>query len=286
MPRDLHIPDLRRLLLAGVACALVLTASPAAAQETSGYRLGDRDRVQVQVFEDSRFDVETQVTEEGTIRLPLAGPVAVEGLTVAEATERLVEVLERDYLQRASVTLTVTEFRSRPISVLGAVAEPGTLDVSGRLTLIEAIVGAGGLTANHGDSIYVLRRSANGLSDQVSIPVQDLMVDADPNLNIPIYPNDLINVPLTVEVTVYCLGEVAQPGALVFKSTERITLLAALARAGGLTDRAAKKITIKRLREGGEAVEIEVDYRRVMSGREADPTLLQGDVVVVRESFF
>lgn len=285
MFRHLQLPVHR--LLAGLLCALVLPAW-AAAQDTASYRLGDRDRIEVQVFEDSRFDIDTQVTDDGTIRLPLVGPVAVAGLTVAEATERLEETLERDYLQRASVTLKVTEFRSRPISVLGAVAEPGSLDISGRLTLIEAIVAAGGLTADHGDSIYVLRRSDNGLSDQVTIPVQLLMVDADPNLNIPIYPNDLINVPLTVEVTIYCLGEVEQPGALTFKSTERITLLAALARAGGLTDRAAKKIIIKRGGDGdgSEPVEIEVDYRRIMSGREADPVLQQGDVVVVRESFF
>lgn len=268
-----------------VALALVLPTA-AAAQTNDGYRLGSRDRLQVRVFEDSRLDVDVEVADDGTIRLPLVGNVEVAGLTVAEATQRLKEILERDLLQKASVSLAVTDYLSRPISVLGAVAEPGSLNVSGRLNLIEALVAAGGLAPSHGDTVYVLRRSANGLTDQVAIPVQGLMIEADPALNIPIFPNDLINVPPTLEVTVYCMGEVAQPGAMTFKSTERITLLAALARAGGLTDRAAKKILIKRQGESGEPVEIEIDYRRIMSGRAADPELREGDVVVIRESFF
>jgi polysaccharide export outer membrane protein len=268
-----------------VLLALVLPAG-ANAQANDGYRLGSRDRIQVRVFEEPRLDVDVEVADDGTIRLPLVGNVEVEGLTVAEATQRLKEILERDLLQRASVSLAVTDYLSRPISVLGAVAEPGSLNVSGRISLIEALVAAGGLGPSHGDTIYVLRRSANGLTDQVAISVQGLMIEADPSLNIPIFPNDLVNVPPTLEVTVYCMGEVAQPGAMTFKSTERITLLAALARAGGLTDRASKKILIKRQSEGGEPVEVEIDYRRIMSGRAVDPELQEGDVVVVRESFF
>ena len=52
---------------------------------------------------------------------------------------------------------------------------------------------------------------------------------------------------VTVDITVYCLGEVAKPGALAFKSNEPITVLTAIAHAGGLTDRASKKILVKRL---------------------------------------
>ena len=149
-------------------------------------------------------------------------------------------------MQRASVDVQVIEFRSRPISVIGAVKQPGNLGFSGRWTLLEALTAAGGLTDNHGNVVYVLRRADNGLSDQVAIRLDDLLVRGDPKANIPIFANDLINVPETVEITVYCLGEVGRPGALVFKSNERITLLAAIAHAGGLTDRASSKILIKR----------------------------------------
>ena len=98
--------------------------------------------------------------------------------------------------------------------------------------------------------------------------------------------NDLIHVPPRVEVSVYCLGEVRQPGAIVFKSTDRITLLAVLARAGGLTDRASKKVRIKRRAGEGLGAETVVDYRRVLAGEQPDPELEAGDVVVVKEAFF
>jgi polysaccharide export outer membrane protein len=189
-------------------------------------------------------------------------------------------------MQRASVAVQVVEFRSRPISVIGAVKAPGNLGFSGHWTLLEAVAAAGGLAESHGNVVYVLRRADNGLSDQVTIDLDDLMVRGDPRVNIPIFPNDLINVPVTVEVTVYCLGEVTKPGALAFKSSERITLLAAIAHAGGLTDRASSKILIKRGLRADGPQEINVDFKRILAGKEPDIDLWQGDVIVVKESFF
>ena len=91
---------------------------------------------------------------------------------------------------------------------------------------------------------------------------------------------------LTVEVTVYCLGEVAKPGALAFKSNERITLLAAIAHAGGLTEHASHKILIKRAARTDGPSEINVDLNRILAGKELDVELRQGDVIVAKESFF
>jgi protein involved in polysaccharide export with SLBB domain len=79
---------------------------------------------------------------------------------------------------------------------------------------------------------------------------------------------------------------VQKPGAVTFKSTERLSLLSTIARAGGLTERASHKIQIKREGSGGIVNEIEVDYKAVLSGRTPDPGLQEGDVVVVKESFF
>ncbi len=266
--------------------ALVAVAVSALAQTSGrnpGYRIGPKDLVAVQVFEVPELNVERRVTEDGKINLPLIGDVAASGLTENELALRLKTLLEAKYVQRASTAIEVREFRSKPIAVIGAVHQPGNLAFSGRWTLIEAITAAGGLAENHGNIVYVLRRAENGLTDQVAIDVNDLMVRADPRANLPIYANDLINVPGVVEVTVYCLGEVGKPGALTFKSTDRITLLAAIARAGGLSDRASKKIMIKR---AGKSAEIAVDYKRILSGRDPDVELHEGDVVVVKESFF
>jgi polysaccharide export outer membrane protein len=266
----------------------VSLAMPSYAQApvSAGYRIGPKDLIEIKVFEVPELNIERRVSEEGTINLPLIGDVPVKGLTDVELAERLKALLEAKYVQRASVAVQVREFRSKPISVLGAVKQPGNLALSGRWTLIEAVSAAGGLTDDHGDKIYVLRRADNGLSDQISINVDDLMVRADPDANIPIFANDIINVPAKVEVTVFCLGQVAHPGAVAFQSTERITLLTAIARAGGLTDRASNTIQIKRRNHDGVDLELEANYRRIVSGKDPDIALQSGDVVIVKESFF
>lgn len=267
---------------------LVFTARPGLAQTETrnpSYRIGPRDQIEVRVFEAEELNVTRRVSEEGDINLPLVGNVAVAGLSEGEIAQRIKEVLEAKVLQRASVSVQVLEFRARPISVIGAVRQPGALAFSGPWTLLEALTAAGGLAEEHGNEIHVLRRSHNGLSDQITITANDLMVRADPRVNIPIFPGDLINVPGTVEVKVYCLGEIRQPGDVAFKSSERITLLTVIARAGGLTDRAASKIVIKRT-TGGKTSEIPADYKRILAGKESDVELQPGDVVVVKESFF
>jgi polysaccharide export outer membrane protein len=272
----------------GILVLAVSLAMPSYAQApvSAGYRIGPKDLIEIKVFEVPELNIERRVSEEGTINLPLIGDVPVKGLTDVELAERLKALLEAKYVQRASVAVQVREFRSKPISVLGAVKQPGNLALSGRWTLIEAVSAAGGLTDDHGDKIYVLRRADNGLSDQISINVDDLMVRADPDANIPIFANDIINVPAKVEVTVFCLGQVAHPGAVAFQSTERITLLTAIARAGGLTDRASNTIQIKRRNHDGVDLELEANYRRIVSGKDPDISLQSGDVVIVKESFF
>jgi polysaccharide export outer membrane protein len=279
------------VLALALLAALPAAGLPPSPAKNPGYRIGPKDLVAIQVFEVPELNVERRVTEDGKINLPLIGDIAASGLTETELSERLKALLEAKYVQKASTAVEVREFRSKPIAVIGAVRQAGNLAFSGRWTLIEAITAAGGLAENHGNVIYVLRRAENGLTDQVAIDANDLMVRADPRANLPIFANDLINVPATVEVTVYCLGEVGKPGAINFKSTDRITVLAAIARAGGLSDRAAKRIMIRRAGKGGAGgaarpAEQAVDYKRILSGKDPDVELGEGDVVVVRESFF
>jgi len=271
--------------VAGTAQGTIPSNAPSSAPST-GYRLGPKDLVEIRVVELQELNVERRVSEKGVINLPYLGDIPASGLTDAELAARLKTELERELLQRASVSVQVREFRARPISVIGAVRTPGNLEFAGRWTLLEAITAAGGLTDSHGRTVYVLRHADNGLSDQIAIDVDDLFVRADPRMNIPIFPNDLINVPAMLEVTIYFLGEVAQPGALTFKSTERITLLTAVARAGGLTDRAARKIVVRREDAAGKSQELLADYKRIVAGKDPDIQLRAGDVVVVKESFF
>lgn len=271
------------LLVAGTMQA---TAFAADELPPEGYRIGPKDLVEIRVFEVPELSVERRVSENGFIDMPIVGDVEVKGLTEGELADKLRKVLEETYVQRATVAVQVTDFRSRPIWVVGAVRTPGALGFSGRWTLLEALAAAGGLVPGAGDTVHVLRRAENGLTDQISITLSDLLIRADPASNIPIFANDFINVPATLEVTVFCLGEVTRGGAMVFKSTERITVLTAIARAGGLTDRASKKVLIKREGREGEADAFVADYKRIVAGKDPDVELRAGDVVMVKESFF
>ncbi len=253
---------------------------------SSGYRLGPRDLLAVRVFEVPELNVEIRVSERGTVSLPLIGDVAAEGLTTQQLEQRLKSFLEERYVNRATVSVEIREIRSRPIVVLGAVRSPGNLSFPGRWTLLEALAAAGGVTDNHGGVVTVLRRARNGLTDQVEVPLADLLFRADPAVNLPIVANDLINVPVAEETTVFVLGAFGSPGELKFRSRERITVLSVVARAGGLSDRASKRLVLKRRRGDTLVEELVLDYRRILAGKDPDLPLRDGDVLVARESFF
>jgi protein involved in polysaccharide export with SLBB domain len=226
------------------------------------------------------------VADSGKIDLPLLGQLSVAGETTTEARAQLEELLRAKYVNRANVSVVVKEFANKPVSVVGAVVRPGFLNISGRWSLLQAISAAGGLNQSAGRKIYILRRGENGLSDVLEIRSEDLLESSSSMWNIPIFPSDIVNIPARSTVTIFCLGEVKQPGAIAFDSDDRITLLSVIAKAGGLTDRASNTIRIKRKGVDGKDVETRVNYKAVITGKQPDPPLRADDVVVVAESFF
>jgi polysaccharide export outer membrane protein len=258
-------------------------ASAAAAQPASN-PVGPRDKVEIRVVELPELDREFQVAGDGTIELPNIGKVEVAGLTESEIAAELRRRLEEVGMRRATVSVRITEY-SRPVSVLGAVVNPGNRPIDGRSTLLDVLLMAGGLTSDRGRVIQVRRRAANGLSDQVEISVDELMERGDPAANIPIFAGDVVHVLPAETVRVSFLGEVNQTGNVTFRRTDPVTLLVAIAQAGGLTERAASRIRILR-RQGADRVEVVANYRRILSGKDPDPELADGDIVIVKEAFF
>jgi len=271
-----------------VALLVGLLAPPSLhAQEASGdYRIGPKDLLEIRVLEITELNVERRVEDSGAIDLPLLGQFKVAGLTALEARAQLEDLLRAKYVNRANVSVVVKEFANKPISVVGAVTKPGSLSISGRFTLLQAISAAGGLDASAGKKIFVLRRGDNGLSDVLEIKADDLFRSANAMWNVPVFPSDVVNIPARTTVKVFCLGEVKAPGALEFDSDDRLSLLSVVAKAGGLTDRASSKILVKRRGPDGKDVEAKYNYKAVIAGKEPDPTLKADDVVVVQESFF
>jgi len=275
-----------RALLAVFAIASISWWNAAAQDAEGEYRIGPKDLLEIRVLEIPDLNVDRRVADNGTIDLPLLGAVAVAGKTASEAQDLLEQVLRDKYVNRADVSVVVKEFANKPISVVGAVARPGSLTISGKWDLLQAISAVGGLTGDAGRKIFVLRQSDNGLSDVLEIQREDLLQNSSVSWNIPIFAGDVVNIPPRSIVKVFCLGEVRQPGALEFDADDRITLLSVIAKAGGLTDRASKSILIKRRGLDGKDLEIHVNYKAVIAGKEPDPSLRADDVVVVSESFF
>jgi polysaccharide biosynthesis/export protein len=270
-----------------VLFAFGVFASIAQAQDVStasATRIGSRDVLDIKVVQDEKLNSRVTVSDEGQITLPLIGKVDVSGLTAREVEARIKSTLESHYITHADVSVQVTEFGNKPISVVGAVTHPGSIGTTGNMTLIQALTQAGGLAPGYGRTIYVLRTGQNGLSEQLAIDVEDLMVTGNPDVNIPLAPNDVINVPMEVPMTVYIMGEVVHPGAVSLKRSQNPTLLQAIAAAGGQTDRASRIATIKRTVNGVTKV-IRANYRKLAEGDEPDIPLMDGDTIWLKESF-
>lgn len=268
---------------------LILAAFGAAAQDFAGFSsdttVGPRDVLEIKVLEDPTITNKYTVTEDGQVVLNVIGKVSVSGQTTAQIEATLKTLLEENVLRKATVSVQIVEFGSKPISVVGAVQRPGPIGASSNMTLIQAITQAGGLSTNYGRELYILRTGRNGLSEQLTIDIEELMVNGNPDFNVPLAPNDLINVPVDTPLTIYVMGEVMKPGKVEFRRSQAPTLLQAITSAGGQTDRAASKVIIKRVVNGREET-LRVNYRDIIEGKKQDMLLLDNDTIVVRESFF
>jgi polysaccharide biosynthesis/export protein len=246
--------------------------------------IGPRDFIEVKVFQDPNLNTKMTVTDDGRITMPLIGKVDVSGLTPTEVEQRVKTLLEK-FINKPDVSVTVLEAGSKPISVIGAVTRPGRIGITGNIALIQAITQAGGLASGYGRTLYVLRTAANGLTEQIAIDIDDLMVNGNPDLNLPLRANDVINVPIDSSINIYVLGEIMHPGSVQFRRSQTPTLLQALSSAGGPTDRASNRVVLKRVVGGAEKT-FQYDFRKIIDGRQNDVVLMDGDRLIVRESFF
>lgn len=247
--------------------------------------IGPRDVLEIRVLQDPTMNARPIVTDDGKISFGFLGKLDVNGLTPVQLEQKIKSELEKKYMQHADVTVLVAEAGNRPISVVGAVMKPGRINATGNLTLLQALTQAGGLAVGYGKTVYVLRSAPNGLTDQISIDVDDLMINGNPDLNLPLRPNDVVNVPLESMINIYLLGEVMKPGKVQFRRSQSPMLLQAIADAGGPTDRAAAKCIIKR-KVNGKETNIVVDFKRIMNGKAQDVPLMDDDTIYVRESTF
>jgi polysaccharide export outer membrane protein len=249
------------------------------------YQIGAKDLLEISVFEVPELNITVRVSENGLINLPLLGEVRVEGLNRSDLEKKIAAMLEKNYLKNAQVTIFIKEFQSKKVSVMGAVKNPGNQDLIGRQSLLQVISMAGGLSEQASDTVVIFRQFRSVPSQSLIIKLDDLLLKANPMYNIPIFPGDIINVPGSQFLDIYVFGQVKNPGAVrMKKGSDDVTLLRAIAQAGGFSDRARRgKVLITRTEDGTEK-KIHVDVKDILSGGRKDFVLQAFDVVFVPES--
>src|SRR5580692_10961373 len=123
------------------------------------YVIGNGDVLAIEVFDVKELSHDVRVSQTGSIGIPLV-PVRlhVSGLTETQAEQKIVEVLEANGLvSHAEVSITIRERKSKPITVVGAVAHPLVYQADRQVTLLEVLAEAGGLQNDAGDEVIVTR---------------------------------------------------------------------------------------------------------------------------------
>jgi polysaccharide export outer membrane protein len=243
--------------------------------------IGANDLIAISVYDSPELTRTIRVDADGSIRLPLLkNPIQAEGLLPMNLEGTIGDALKgEEVLVDPIVKVTVVEYYSRPISVAGAVRKPVTFQAVGKVTLLEAIARAEGLSSDAGLEILVsqpehlLRR----------IPVNALIDAADPEMNIELHGGEEIRVPEAGKI--YVLGNVKRPGAFPVRDSADTSVLKVLALAEGLTPYAYRQAYIyRREPDGNSKREIAIELDKIMKRKSPDVALEANDILYVPDN--
>lgn len=269
----------------------------------SAYRVGIADTLHFTVFDVPEFNSPATVNEVGAVTLPLIGTVKVAGRTIDELRTLVADRLSK-FVKSPQIIVTVSEFGSQKVAVLGAVDKPGAYALKkGVNSLTEVIGEAGGAGQRAGNFVNFMAVEWTGLSSEndassraqlalksltspkstdfsVEIAMNQLMGTAGGlPLEIPVRGGDVVVIQEAGKVSVD--GEVENRGA--YDIVPGMTLLGALGAAGGISY-SAKVDEVEVIRTvGGKVGKLRrlVNLEKIVGGMEADMLLRSGDVIRV-----
>ena len=265
---------------------LLVTAlqTPAAASSDPRlYTVGPNDVLMVTVYNQPQLSGKFAVEADGTLAFPLLGRVAAGGLSIRIVEDTIREGLAKGILNDPQVSVTVDQYRSQQIFVVGEVRQPGSLPFTGSMSLIEALARVGSTTERAGMEAVIVRSSGGtgaAPAPDVNAPNTDTIRVNLQSLergvlsqNVVLRAGDTIFVPRAE--TVFVSGQVQRPGEYPIR--EGLTVRQALALAGGVTDRGSnRRVQIIRVVNGKETT----------VGANLQQTVQAGDTIVVLERFF
>lgn len=261
----------------------MLAVSPTSACADTAYLIHPGDQIAVSVYGETALSQSVTVLPDGSVNLPLVGPLHVAGLTADAASHKLAHALAQ-YVRRPLVTMeVVTEGQSNAL-VLGDVKNPGKYALRGSAKLSDAIAAAGGLDSSMVGELPSARVETDG-GDVRSISLQSLLRDGDESLDLTLGENSVIYVQSRATFTIEVVGAVDHPGEVQMHDGDRLSI--AIAKVGNsATAQSDLSHVFVTSKVDGKSATSEVDmYRALEHGDLAgDPRLVQGDVVFVPQS--
>ena len=275
----------------------------AAAADTdaySGYLLGSQDELAIKAAgmgEDAKGKekdaIPVRIDPAGNIDVLMVGTVRAGGLTVSELRAQLTDRY-RKFIRDPHVTVEVAKFRNQTVTVIGAVDKPGAQEVEGPRRLLDLIALAGGLSKTAGTKITITRYQESGTLPLPGarqdlgagcmigeVDIARLTAKADPADNIIVRSGDVVSV--AIADLIYVIGEVNQPGGYTVDSHTKVTLMNALAMAGGpkVTASTSGAFVLRLTGEGNRRERIHPEVTKIMNGKAPDILLQSNDVLVV-----
>jgi polysaccharide biosynthesis/export protein len=249
--------------------------------------LGAGDLVYVSVSDCPEITRSYRISADGDLKLALLkAPVHAIGVKPADLEQTIAEALKQQHiLVEPSVSVSVLEYRSRPVNVVGAVRHSVTFQAMGDVKLLDAIARADGLSPEAGPEILISSiGGSDGKPGQIRhIPVKQLLSGADPSLNVPLHGGEEIRVPEAAKL--YITGNVKLPGAFPLNETGTSTVLKALALCQGLLPYSQKTAYLYRQEPGTtERKEIPIPLFDIEHRKAPDMTLQANDVLFVQDN--
>jgi polysaccharide export outer membrane protein len=251
-------------------------ASGAAPAKPAEPVLGPGDLVRITVFQNPDLTVDNgRISESGQINFPLIGSVALGGLNVTAAEQKIAKALrDGGFVLRPQVTITVATIRSSVVSVLGMVTRPGRYPIEVVGTKVSEIVAQAGGVAPGGGDVVSLSGTRDGKPVKLDIDLPSILQSGRTELDLAVQNGDILFVDRAPAAYIY--GEVQKPGQ--FRVERGMSLMQALAQAGGLTPRGTERgIKLHRRDANGNVVITEPKIN--------DP-VQRDDVYYVKESLF
>jgi polysaccharide export outer membrane protein len=265
-----------------VMIALVnVVLMPASFGQKESLLIGPGDQVHVEVFDTPELSSTARVDDKGDMPLLMGGSVHIAGLTPEQAAAEVEHnLVHRRLMNAPQVLVSIQRFATQNVTVFGQVVRPASYEIDTPRPLTEVLAQAGGFTelADHHISI---RRSNAKVAEEVFVsndPKTDL------GQNVYVYPGDSITVPK--QSLVYVLGDVNRAGGFPMNNdVSGMTVLQAVANAGGTAHTAGSHARLIRRVNGDDYKEIPLNLSAMQKGKQPDMKLQQNDIVYVPFDF-